>query len=647
MIMAKNFINSRPFIFISLFLLILMGCSDKDAPELPAVDENQTDSVYVKYMVYPQSDQGSNPMIHMIVETGDWLVSEIQAPDAYDRKTWLFVNGKENISTFVIVENSMICMQDYDLIGGKPSDYAYYFIQDENSDFTAYRCRLGSGENTTEILEVISLGSPDEASTVASRAKKEEDDFDDTRALLDKHLNNLFKQTGNWGAITGPPGPAVSGVWNKMAAPVAKMHLYSNDPDKIQEIQNEYVKDAAIGHAEGIFVDVVVPTYEAMINGIKKFYAMAKFGLGLSDLSDDEYEDYINSFDTPRVESNINEWNTFSRERSSKIEDVIPEKVPFVIKTTIVDIGYTDACANIKIRYNQGNSFISESGIVLKDKNGHTKTFKYDGVAESVHLTGLTQNSFYRAIAYVKSYGCNYVGNEVTFRTKVLDFAVDPESISFGPEKGSRAVSVYLPGVNWTWEISKKPSWCKITKAAESFFVDVNAYSSTRKGEIVVKGRDKKSGEEKQCTVSVTQSAGYHFKGKIRIEYKGTMIANLSSDVDYEAFVQRNGDSYLLRCVTPLSHVLYDNIDIKQKPSALEEQSQIKSYSHDITSDGFVVQGETIGNYESHATGKFRISVDLNAGTFKIEDLTRCRIEDAWVDGKCSGTVHLADSSQN
>lgn len=632
------------FLICMPLFLCINACSDSDNTEETEDTSQNPSGSPMTFRVYPQSDAGENPLIHLTAEYGDWHISEFQSPGEYNRKTWLFVNGKLDISQLVTVEQGMICFQDYDLNNGAAGDEAFYFISDNKTGLTAYRCQTNNNGNNIQILDILPL-SVSEASPSKS-ARSQEDGMDDIRAILDRHLTELSEQIDDFGTFLPAKLGSICSVWTQLAIPMARMTLYSNDPSKLEELRMEYTLNTAEGQAMDVFVNVVIPTYEEILENIKKAYIMAKYGLGLTDWDEDEYYDWLQSLKNSKVEKDVEEISVFSSSRRPKILSSLTEVGTYTIKTNIYNIGLTDAWGSMEIYQNGGGSYISECGIRLTDPLRHETFIRNDKFDGKIHITGLSQNTTYRATAYIKSYGVTHYGNTIKFKTDA-EFSVTPESITFGPGKGSRLVAVNLPDESWTWAIADKPSWCKITKSASSFFVDVDASSVARKGEITVTGKSKQSNSEKSCTISVVQTAGYYFSGKIKVDVKDDDGGNSIQEIDFSTFVQQTNNTYLLSYTGPATTVMFINQDISKQPTAGDTDTKITSYSYNITPTGFTLAGNIGGNAGGNRiSGYFKVTVDLSNGTFQLDDKKRLSDSDYWVDAHCSGTLHLADLPQ-
>lgn len=650
--MKKNILNETLSLICLMLLLIVCACGDSDSPVPPTPSDpvtppngggTTTGSVDVIFRVYPQSDWGERSMIHLTAEYGDWYITEIQGPRDYTRKTWLFINGKERISTLVTVEDKMICFQDYDLNDASTAEEAYYFIYDDKSGFTGYHCRVNEKDNTSEILEVFSLESSEETSSGVSRSQN--DGMDDVRALMDQMFVNLGEKVDDWGTFFPPKISDICKVWTQLAIPMARMTIYSNDPEKLREIRQEYTVDLGEGELVEFFVKVVLPKYEDLLDNLKKAYIISKYNLGLLDWDENEYAEWLQSLEYSKVEDDVEELSVFSSSRRPQIIQLMSEVGQYTITAKVFNIGLTDAWASVEVTQNgYGGSYISEVGIKLTDIAGSQRFYKNDRFDGNIHLTDLNQNSLYSATPYIKSYGTTYYGNPVKFKTDVV-FSVTPENITFGPEKGSRGVYVNLPNEDWTWEITDKPSWCKITKASTSFFVDVEASSTNRSGIITVTGKDKRNGEEESCTVSVTQISGYYlFSGKIKISLKDDDGDNYAEEYDYMAYVQENDGNFLLTYTGPVSNVIFINQDIRQQPQISDDAARITSYTHNITSNGFSIAGNLGGGVDGyHITGHFKVSVDLNKGTLSIDDMKRISDTEVWSEASATGTLSLTE----
>lgn len=638
----KTFLKAA-FVMLCLPLVMLMqGCSDRDDPEPVGNEEQPTETRPVTLRVYPASDQGRRPMIHLTAEYGDWHISEIQDPDAADIKTWLFVNGKENVSTIVTVSEEMICFQGYDINKGASDSEAYYFIPDGKSGFTACRCRVGTNDRDTEILEIIPLEASDETMPAPSRAQN--DGFDDTRAILDRMFTELGEKIDDLGTFLPSDISGITSVWTQLAVPMARMTLYSNDPQKIEEIHREYIIDTAEGETVELFVDVVLPAYKDLLDNLKKAYVMSKYFLGLSDWDEDEYYEWFQSIEDSRVEDDIEEFSVFSSSRQPKIMHLMSEVGQYTINTRVYNVGLTDAWATAEVIQNgYGGSYISECGIVLTDVLKKKTVYRASTFGSGIHLDNLTQNTTYSATSYIKSYGTTYYGSTVKFTTDV-EFSVTPESITFGPEGGSRGVYVNLPDDSWAWDITDKPSWCTITKSATSFFVDVAVSGASRAGVITLTGKSKKYGGEETCQLSVTQTSGYLFGGKVSVTMREDDGSAYSDEVEYMAFVQKAGDTYLLTYTGGATDVIYVSQDIRQQPETAIDYTHVTSYTQNFTADGFSISGKIGGSVEGNRiSGHFNLTADLTAGTFKIDEFMRVSDSEYWVEYRVSGTLSLSD----
>jgi len=464
-----------------LFALFTSCSKDsEDEPTLPITDTPTEVSVTVLKGAFPGIEAGPR----MVIEADGWTVVEYRTTNAqHDEMTHFhFLNSDSNSSIIVSGLGKGAIIYEYNYFTNSPSEEVYITHEVDNNLIVSL-CRMNwqtmEYETTAETIVEIPQNSN------RSRGTFE----DDVRRIFIKHLDNLSQNIDKMCYATSWLSKysgisLLNSVWTKVAIPIAKYNLLDDVSEDATEINNEIITNTTVS-----LVLSVIPT---------PIQALGRFA----------YDKIASYFGNPITEEDVNESYGFITGYSNKsyrviesLEGYIPQ---FKMNISVSDITETSVILNGSYTLTTGSMpHVASSGFIIKGGDGYYEEISSNFV-DSYFLDNLTPGTEYIATAYIYSMGHRYESS-VKFYTDI-SLSFYPESISFPAKGGSRGVALSIPyEMLKSWEIVSKPNWCEITKAASSFFVDVEASNKKREGEIVVKAIFQ-SGKTETGSIHVTQA---------------------------------------------------------------------------------------------------------------------------------------------
>lgn len=342
-----------------------------------------------------------------------------------------------------------------------------------------------------------------------------DDDYDEEiRGIFYNFLNDLDAGIGKIGdAVDNLPSSkaakAVCRVWSKFAIPIAKMQLYSDDPEMLAQIQEEYLSGEIQGWVDSQIDNIVsffVPEeYEEYVPIAEKGWMAFLYGAENYNpaYSDEEVARYM----SPEELSVFNRRSTYaSMQASSMRSEVGIPYDKYQVSAYVREVGEDSARVSGGFDCVDGQQgYISEMGFYYWSKFEPERVVTVPDLYAGVELNNLLPGTQYYVVAYLRSMGEEYQSSPVTFLTD-FSFEVSPSELSFTAAGGVKGVAVQVVDPDAEWKIVRSPDWCRIERGEATFFVTVEAATESRSGEIVV-ACTTSAGVIYERSVSVSQTA--------------------------------------------------------------------------------------------------------------------------------------------
>ena len=297
--------------------------------------------------------------------------------------------------------------------------------------------------------------------------------------------------------------------------------LYSDDPEKLEEIYNETITSEGIDY----FINL---SLSEKLNYIYDICYNSFRGIRVKLYLDDDNED--NNFnDEYEKQITINSLHLISRMSSNMSQmqtEVSNLTDKYDVSINIENVTENSATVYASFRDLEGSmAFISKFGYRYGEVNGSEHEIIVSDFPNTSTISGLDSGKKYWVTAFIKSLGTEYVSPVAYFTTK-MTAEVYPTSLQFTGEGGEKGVSITLPSDDFNWQISSLPEWCKITtKGPKSFFIKASANKSnnSRTGTVIITITSP-SGEIIEKQVTVEQSANLSWNNT-KWNISGTLIS--------------------------------------------------------------------------------------------------------------------------
>ncbi len=455
-------------IILSAVLILFASCSkdDNDEPALPTSEEPAEVSITILKGPFTFD----TPQPRMVIESGSWSVIEYRTNGAeHDEMTHFhFLNPDYNASFVVSGNDKGAIFYEYDTITRKPSSEVY-ITHESDAYLIVSLCTMNWQTMTYDVISesVVTKGT----NNASSRGTF----GDNIRNIFIRHLDNLSKdirdgcQKASW--IPGINGLSMlSSVWTDIAIPLEKHMLLNDLPEDTDEIADEIILDSGKHMVVSIIPAPIQSLIDKTIDAIDEYYDSISSHFRPSE--EDIYESIgivtnISNMSYPVIEAN---------------ERYIPA---YKVNLTVTGISETSAVLNGSFDP-LGTTYpsISSMGYEVTGTDDYRENIPSD-FGHSITINGLTPGTEYRVSAYLYSKGRKYE-RTIRFFTDI-SLSIYPSSLLFPLKGGSKGVVLSTPSsILKSWEITSKPKWCKIEKAATSFFVDVEESNKEREGEIIV-----------------------------------------------------------------------------------------------------------------------------------------------------------------
>lgn len=525
----------KKILFFILSLGLLSGCELFDFLE-GSDDEQPVVGQGITVSVLPNACEQGGAVSRLVVMDPTSCMIEMVDPSAPDVVTMGFWSAEEPSPILVSAVGEQVLFMDYNPCHDKELPGQVLVGYRHEGAIVLKVCTLDadSGELLpTEEEHWVPVQSSDEVRSYS------DDDYDEEiRATFFNFLNDLDAGIGDLASKFGPVSKAASAVcsvWQKLAIPSAKLMLYSDDPEKLQEIHDDYMNREIDGWADELydkFKEIVIPeSYQKYVEMAEKGWMAFKYGYEnySPDYTADQLDDYMSAEELGVFNRN----STYaSMQASSMRSDIGVPYDKFLVRVTVGSVSDTEARISGSFDCTDGQqSYISEMGFYYWAGNGPEMQVTVSDLYAGTTLRELQPGTQYYVVAYLRSMGEEYYSYPAPFITD-FDFSVSPTELSFDAAGGTKGVSVQIPDSGAEWKIARAPAWCKIESGEATFFVTVDAASEKRDGEIVVVCTTA-SGMTYEEVVAVSQRAsGWNYT---RWSVSGTVsVAGESSSSTFE-----------------------------------------------------------------------------------------------------------------
>ena len=485
----------KRLLFLLLALPFFAGCEyfeewfGKESDPEPDVTAS---GIYISVM--PDACGYDEAMARLVVMDPTASLIETVDPSAPDVVTMHFWSAEDDLPVMVSAVGEQLLIAEYNPCHEEALPEQMLVAYRQGYDILLYACRydaasemlLPEGEAVVVPVQVL------ETDRVRSSAN---DDFDsEIRKTFYNFLNDLDAGIGKIGdAVDNLPSnkaaKAVCRVWSKFAIPVAKMQLYSDDPEMLAQIQEEYLSGEMQGWLDSLIDDIVsffVPDdYEEYLPLAEKGWMAFLYGAENYNpaYSDEEVARYM----SPEELSVFNRRSTYaSMQASSMRSEVGIPYDKYLVHAYVRGVDNTSAHLSGGFDCTDGQqSYISEMGFYYWSKYEAEKQVTVTDLYAGVKISNLLPGTQYYAVAYLRSMGEEYQSTPISFITD-FDFEVTPTELSFSGTGGTKGVAVQLADPDAEWKIARSPEWCRIEQGEATFFVTVEAATESRSGEIVV-----------------------------------------------------------------------------------------------------------------------------------------------------------------
>lgn len=448
--------------------------------------------IYISVM--PDACSYDEAVARLVVMDSTASLIETVDPSAPDVVTIHFWSAEDNLPVMVSAVGEQVFFAKYNPCHEEALPERMLAAYREGYDIVLRECRYDAASKTLhpEGQAVVIPVQVLETDRVRSHTS---DDFDtNIRKTVYNFLNDLDAGIGKLDDTMGnlPSGDAadaVCTVWSKFAIPIAKMQLYSDDPEMLAQIQDEYTS----GEIQGWMDSMVEQVKDFIIpDNLKKYVAMAEkawmaFMYGYDNYnptySDEQVEEYMSAEEL----SVFNRRSTYASMQASSMRSEIG--IPYdkyLVSAYVRGVDKTSAHLSGGFDCADGQqSYISEMGFYFWSKYEAEKQVTVADLYAGTTLRDLQPGTQYYVVAYVRSLGEEFYSTPVSFITD-FDFALSPNELSFDSAGGTKGVAVLIPDSGAEWKIVRTPDWSRIERGETTFFVTVDATSVTRSGEIVV-----------------------------------------------------------------------------------------------------------------------------------------------------------------
>ncbi|MDE7125240.1 MAG: hypothetical protein K2O12_02005, partial [Muribaculaceae bacterium] len=222
--------------------LCLYSCtSDSDEPRGGGADKEK---IEMQVAVYPvKTGEAVDRLLpRMIATTDGWTITELYDGNHPRSMIYHICKGDESLSALMMAEGDYLWLMQYDNARNTTQNDAMLVKAESDGSATVLTGVFDSGTNTFGQSGVARIDmSRSVASAGVLQASQYDDGFDDVRELvLERLINPIAEAHEKLGKLDIKSLKPYVSTMKKVVIPVMKLHLYSNNPDKLSEISGDY-----------------------------------------------------------------------------------------------------------------------------------------------------------------------------------------------------------------------------------------------------------------------------------------------------------------------------------------------------------------------------------------------------------------------
>ena len=567
------------YILFILQILLYAGCNDQDYgysdSETPK-EQNDT----INFLLLKNADSYSEIVPRLVFSYKDWIGMELANINEEQYTVFCFINLAEGgKSSLVVAGQKSATFMEYNPFLNIIGNELYTVYEKDNK---MYSTLLNVEDWETQKYNIVST------STIENQTQKTKGYHDTTSEEIKEIYYNFLNRVEDVVSIPGKYVPfsaqIVCGIWSKVAIPASKYMLYSDDPEKLEEIYNE----AIISEGVDYFINL---SLSEKLNYIYDICYNSFRGIRVKLYLDDDSED--NNFnDEYEKQITINSLHLISRMSSNMSQmqtEVSNLADKYDVSINIKNVTENSATVYASFRDLEGSmAFISKFGYRYGEVNGSEHEIIVSDFPNTSTISDLDSGKKYWVTAFIKSLGTEYVSPVAYFTTK-MTAEVYPTSLQFTGEGGEKGVSITLPSDDFNWQISSLPEWCKITtKGPKSFFIKASANKSdnSRTGTVIITITSP-SGEIIEKQVTVEQSVNLSWNNT-----KWNINGNLNSNVNFGN--QSGNQSVALNFGLEIIDVKNNKFRASGDLSGIEKFSSIKTNDQNMLILEYKIRDEDI-----------------------------------------------------
>jgi len=450
------------------------------------------------------SQQGGT-VPRLLAFTDEWGFAELTENDASDMHLFLFVNQAKQEAYTLVVNDKVALVCPCSTASLLPENQILMYCRTEDG----MRVALCDAywESGTYAIKTETMVTNDVNHSAKAR------DMDFARERVSKMLDDIKTSTDKIGWVANilelPGVDKITDVWGKVVIPYAKYSLWEDDPQKLEEIREEYIQDTG----EGIILDLL-PVKE-----VKRMWYTFKLMGGFGAAK--EYSGNIWNLVGPgNSDDNIPQVSEEGKEKVRSITQIAQSAEPihgnfmdlsrdakYWLAINVVSVAETEAtfsgAFDMQDDYGSAGNVISEMGFVVREKgNPSTERTISSWQLREITVGNLKSGTEYEVWAFVGSLFGTRTSVIKTFTTEGR-FEISPTELVFEPEGGTKSVTVAV-GKGMTWHVSDKPQWCSVKENQNGFAVSVGTTKESRMGTITVTAT-RNNGSTVSSKVAVTQ----------------------------------------------------------------------------------------------------------------------------------------------
>lgn len=582
------FTMKKIMFFMSCLLLIACSSDSDDSP----TQEELNNSTPVNILFLPKAASYDEPTPRMVAEIKGWNIVELTNPDNPETMILHFLEQGTKNNHVMILTDSTALITTCSSSNFSPSRKAILAALTSDG-MKAAICSVNWNSGTFSIESETTI---DNFSTRAAGYH----DLDFAKESMFKMLDKLGERIGSlndWAGFLGTESSVIADVWTNLVIPVAKYQLYSDEPEKLGEIEGEYIKS----NAEGLVVNLMPSSLQRAWYGahLATNYITDLWPYVESKIPEKEIPDYTTDNSLHYWVRNLSDIARWSVPLQETYEKIKPKYI--VTISGPYNITETEATVEGSFELNEGNAVgIVNMGYIVTFPSGYERTVDAWYLPETT-IKDLQPGTRYKVCAFVKTPFERYCSEAKEFVTDGL-LEISPTELAFESTGGSKGVVVTV-GNRMTWDITDKPDWCSITKGNGTFFVDVRSTEEARSGAITITAT-LANGKTKTGTVSVSQ------EGEMNISLPdiGSMIIFNGNGTIKETKTENNGkpvettmdsggmtmltskDGKLVLTCMCCPYVLFNEWIVGSTPPENADGLAYRSFTQSATSDNITIE---------------------------------------------------------